>query len=218
MVIIAQPTAELLRITPDAEKLIEEAGREAYKSAERITDNSYEMFLASLLNMGHMSVFEHASATIKFYTDRGVTHEMVRHRIASYTQESTRYCNYSKDKYGNEITVIEPPGLLGIAHQVWFDAVRTAEERYMKLLEIGYAPQIARSVLPTCLGASIVMTANFREWLHFFNLRMSSKAHPQMRQVATMAYKLLHEKAPCVFRELPPKTPEFNCGGEHLRV
>jgi thymidylate synthase (FAD) len=104
----------------------------------------------------------------------------------SYSQESTRYCNYSKEKYGNEITVIEPPGLEGNDRLCWTNAIEVAEMQYMSLIKYGIKPEIARSVLPTCLKTELVATANFREWMHFLKMRTSSKAHPQMREVAMM--------------------------------
>jgi len=133
----------------------------------------------------------------------GNSHEFVRHRLASYSQESSRYCNYSKAKFGGEITVIEPPGLAemgtGFNRDQWRLSVETAERCYLNMIEHGCKPEIARSVLPTCLKTEFVVTANFREWLHFIKLRTSPKAHPQMREVAGLIRDLLVIECPEVF-------------------
>ncbi len=182
------------------EKVIERAGRTCYKSEDRITDDSHKTFIEMVCKKNHESVLEHSAATFRFVCDRGVSHEIVRHRLASYSQESTRYCNYSKDKFGNQITVIEPPGLTAEARMSWMSAVGTAEECYFAMLKEGASPQIARSILPTCLKTEVVMTANFREWCHFLKLRTSEAAHPQMREVANEVGKVLLLVAPSVFK------------------
>lgn len=182
-------------------KKIELCGRVCYKSEDRITDESAETFVKRIIESGHHSVLEHVSFTVKFICDRGVSHEIVRHRIASYSQESTRYCNYGKDGFGGEITVIEPCFLaLGSeAYLEWQMACKNAEDAYFNLLGIGLKPQEARSVLPNSLKTEVVMTANIREWLHFFKLRCSPAAHPQMREVAKMLQRELQIKIPAVF-------------------
>jgi thymidylate synthase (FAD) len=147
----------------------------------------------------HESVLEHSCASFHIVCDRGVSHEIVRHRIASYSQESTRYCNYNKDKFGGEITVIEPPGLTQEEREIWESSVLISEAAYMKLVSKCVKPQIARSVLPTCLKTELVMTANFREWKHFIRLRTSPAAHPQMVEVAKMVEESLKKVAPTVF-------------------
>lgn len=151
----------------------------------------------------HESVIEHAVATIKFVTDRGVTHELVRHRLASYSQESTRYCDYGKDKHGNEIAVIEPlfpDSPQGKAQRVcWVKAMQFAENEYMAMRTAGAVPEVARSVLPNSLKTEIVTTFNFREWSWFLQLRMGHRAHPQIRQIAYMSWLLLKNEAPSVF-------------------
>lgn len=165
-------------MTTDPLGLIERCGRVCYKSEDKITDTSKYKFVEMLLKRGHEAVLEHASATYLLITDRGVTHELVRHRLASYCQESTRYCNY-----GNEITVVEPPGLSDYDAKEWRQACGIAETCYKNLLAGGQSPQIARSVLPTCLKTEITITANFREWRHIFKLRTSAAAHPQIREL-----------------------------------
>lgn len=208
MRIIGQ-SVKLEFITPDATKLIEIAGRTCYKSEDKITKESSAKFIEMLLNRGHDSVIEHAHATFRIICDRGVTHEKVRHRIASYSQESTRYCNYLKSQFGGEITVIEPPWVgdydkTSAATKVWARLCQHAEEAYTELLQLGQPPELSRSVLPTCLKTEIVMTANFREWRHFIRLRASPKAHPQMREVAGWIWKELFAHCPEVFGDLVP--------------
>ena len=179
--IIVEPSVELLWITPDPEKQIEIAGRTCYKSEDKITEDSARKFVATLYKSGHHAMLEHCVASFKVITDRGVSHEIVRHRIASYAQESTRYVNYSKEKFGSQISVIRPPFANDPAPlTIWAKACRNAEKSYFAMLEAGCKPQIARSVLPTCTKTEIVITMNLREWIHFFTLRISKAAHPQI--------------------------------------
>jgi thymidylate synthase (FAD) len=201
---IVRPSVELLAITPNAARLIEIAGRTCYKSiSDAISDESASDFIAMLLRRGHESVIEHPSATMRIICDRGITHEIVRHRLASYSQESTRYCNYSKARFGREISVVCP----GLIHESdpdsgWYErraAMLKSEQAYFMLLDTGRSPQIARSVLPTCLKTEIVMTANFREWRHFLTLRLSPAAHPDMQPIAYQIWRILYEHCPPVF-------------------
>lgn len=201
---IVEPSVELLRMTPLPAQLIEEAGRTCYKSEDKITDGSAVDFIDMINKRGHYSVLEHGVATFRIVTDRGITHEIVRHRLASYSQESSRYCNYSKKKFGKEITVIAPSGMHEDnpdgSWELWMAAMSKAEEFYFYLIDCGHPPQVARSVLPTCLKTEIVMTANFREWLHFLKLRTAPAAHPDMQIVAKMIGNGLHSACPAVFK------------------
>jgi thymidylate synthase (FAD) len=185
-------------------KRIEEYGRVCYKSEDRITEDSAKRFVENLIKRGHESVLEHKSVTVKFVCDRGVSHEIVRHRLASYSQESTRYCNYSKDDFGSEITVIEPcflvPGTEG--YKLWEGACLVAEQMYFKMLDWGCTPEEARAVLPNSLKTELVMTANLREWRHFFKLRTSPAAHPQMRELTVPLLSEFKEKIPVVFDDI----------------
>ena len=185
-------------------KHIELCGRTCYKSEGKITDDSCEKFVAGIIRRGHEAVLEHYNITLRFVCDRGVTHEIVRHRLASYCQESTRYCNYSSETFGSEITVIDPIFLEQYTdcYRMWQEACEIAERAYFTMLNWGCTPQEARAVLPNSLKTEIVMTTNLREWRHFFKLRCSPAAHPQMREVATQALKLLHDQIPVVFDDL----------------
>lgn len=171
---------------------IERCGRVCYKSEGRIAPNSAAAFVSGVIKRGHEAVLEHYSFSVLFICDRGVSHEIVRHRLASYCQESTRYCNYGKDQFGSEITVIEPIYLMPYTdgYSMWEEACQIAERAYFKLLDFGCSPQEARAVLPNSLKTEIVMTANIREWRHFLRLRTASGAHPQIREIAI---PLLHE-------------------------
>ncbi len=199
---IVSPNASLLWVTPNALQVIEAAGRVCYKSENNISDNSASDFIGKIIKRGHESVIEHASAAFKIITDRGITHEIVRHRIASFSQESTRYCNYSKDKFDNEISVIEPPEMNDATRKSWVTACQTAETEYFNMLAAGATPQIARSVLPTCLKSEIIMTCNFREWRHFLKLRLANGAHPQIIQIAEIIKNELYSKYPEIFSNL----------------
>lgn len=184
--------------------LIEQAGRTCYKSESKITDNSAEKFVRNILKRGHEAVIEHGSVTLRIVCDRGVSHEIVRHRIASYCQESTRYCNYGKENFGSEITVIRPRFVeVGTdGWELWRDACAMAERFHFDLLDYGCTPQEARSVLPNSLKTEVVMTANMREWRHFIKLRTSPTAHPDMRVVAQMVYHTLLAAYPVFFEDI----------------
>jgi thymidylate synthase (FAD) len=204
---IIEQSAKLMFVTPHAYELIEAAGRTCYKSEGKATPGSAAPFCASLIKRGHLSVLEHGTATFRFVCDRGVTHELVRHRLASYSQESTRYCNYGS--MAGEIQVIQPPALTDVKIRVWGKAMLEAEAAYLALIASGVSPQIARSVLPTCLKTEIVVTANFREWLKIIELRTSEKAHPQIRDLITMAAHVLIQEYPAIF------SPALNGGTNH---
>ena len=183
---------------------LEQCGRVCYKSEGQITPGSAEKFLAGIIKRGHEAVLEHCSFTVKFICDRGVSHEIVRHRLASYCQESTRYCNYSKGSFGGEITVIKPCFLVEGTDgwRMWKAACQVAEDSYFYLLDQGCSPQEARSVLPNSLKTEVVMTANIREWRHFLRLRTSAAAHPQIREVAVQLLQQLQEKIPVLFDDI----------------
>lgn len=186
-------------------KYIERAGRTAYKSEDNITDKSASEFVSRIIKRGHYSVLEHFSISVRVICDRGISHEIVRHRIASYTQESTRFCNYGKGRFGEEISVIKPffwdsdnPAEKE-KYEIWKRSVQQSEQCYMNLLKMGAAPQEARSVLPNSLKTEIVVTMNLREWRHFFSLRASHAAHPQMREIAVPLLEEFRKRIPIIF-------------------
>jgi len=203
---IIEPSVELIN-APSYETLmatIEAAGRTCYKSEDKITEGSAEKFIRGIIKRGHEAVIEHGSLSVRFICDRGVSHEIVRHRIAAYCQESTRYCNYANDQFNGEITVIKPIffGEDTPVYRIWKRCCETAEIAYFYLLNKGCSPQEARSVLPNSLKTEVVMTADIREWRHFIKLRNSPAAHPQMREVAGMLAVLFKDNYPVFFEDI----------------
>ncbi len=197
---IISPYFEILNFTPDLEKTIELAGRTCYKSEMGDTDK----FLRRLIDSKHESVLEHGSITVRIICDRGISHELVRHRIASFSQESTRYVGYNKDRHGAEITVIKPlffeEGSLEWLR--WKDACEEAESAYMDIINAGCSPQEGRSVLPNSLKTEIVITANPREFRLIFNLRCASSAHPQMKEIMIPLRQEFIKRWPAIFGDL----------------
>ncbi len=217
--ILVKPSFEIMafhgitegQLGVDTLKLIETAGRTCYKSESKITDDSCKQFVKKINDLGHESVIEHSAMTVKFIVDRGVTHELVRHRLCAFSQESTRYCNYK----GGVCFVIPPwvdvePGeynhnnlVLNISGQepkdMWMLTILNLEIMYCDLLRTGWSPQQARSVLPNSTKAEIVVTANFREWKHIFRLRCSKRSHPQMREVMIPLLEKVKTIIPIIF-------------------
>ncbi|MBR2797242.1 MAG: FAD-dependent thymidylate synthase [Clostridia bacterium] len=194
--------------------IITKAGRVAYQSDR---EGEEETFVRNLIRRGHESVLEHAKVSVVVACDRGVTHETVRHRIASYTQESTHYINYAGGKFKGDITYIAIMGgiqrekamahlsaqQIGVIVAEWMEACRDAEKHYNRMIELGATPRIARSVLNNSTKAQIVITMNMREWRHFFKLRSAANAHPQMREVAEMLLEAFKSAIPVIFDDIP---------------
>lgn len=185
-------------------KKLEAAGRTCYKSENKMTEDSAANFVRNLIKRGHESVLEHVSITVRIITDRGISHEIVRHRLASYSQESTRYCNY-KDK---EIEFVLPYDIDPETKifDYWKLSCQASETDYKVLIAEGVAPQTARSVLPNCLKTELVMTCNLREWRHFFKMRCAPGAHPDMKYLATIMLHDFQEKIPVVFDDIEGAT------------
>lgn len=203
---IIEPSVELIN-APDYKTLlttIEAAGRTCYKSEDKITDGSAEKFVRDIIKRGHEAVIEHGSLTVRFICDRGVSHEIVRHRLAAYCQESTRYCSYDKNQFGSEITVIRPStfDVNTPVYRIWKRSCEHAEVAYFDLLNEGCTPQEARSVLPSSLKTEVVMTADLREIRHFLKLRCAMAAHPDMRVVANMLLTILKQNYPVFFEDI----------------
>lgn len=215
---IVKPSYEILSDIDGKEilKMIEKVGRTCYKSEDRITEDSCNKFVSDIIARGHEAVIEHYNITVRLTNDRGVSHEEVRHRIASYAQESTRYCNYSKEKFGSEVTYIDISGgmkldpkmqmldadALAAIHFEWVQACEDAERHYCKMLELGASPQIARSVLNNSTKTEICITMNIREWRHFFKLRTGIAAHPQMREIAMLLLSWFKSNIPLLFDDI----------------
>ncbi len=196
-------------------ELLENAGRTCWKSEDKKKEGSAEDLIKKLIRMGHTSVLEHANVTVRIITDRGVTHELVRHRLASYSQESTRYCNYTQNKFDNQITFIRPvwsliyqesynenPVATSLSESVWIADCLKSEEHYNKLIHYDWPPQKARQVLNHSVKTEIVVTANMREWRHIFNLRASNAAHPQIRDLARNMLSVFCLEWPVLFNDI----------------
>ena len=206
---IIEPSFSFMHL-PDGEFILthlEQAGRTCYKSEGNIKPGSAEKLLVRVLDLGHESVLEHCSVTVRVICDRGITHELVRHRLCAFSQESTRYANYSDARFGNEITVIRPFFWKNDNPKFarWMNAMYACEAAYLELIEAGATAQEARSVLPNSLKAEIVITANIREWRHIFKLRCAKAAHPQMRQIMLPMLQEFNERIPLLFRDLALK-------------
>jgi thymidylate synthase (FAD) len=203
---IINPSFEILNTLTSEEilKNIERYGRVCYKSEDKTTSESASSFVERIIKSGHESVIEHEKITVKIICDRGVSHEIVRHRIASYSQESTRYCNYAENRFGREITVIKPcfwdDG--SPEYTLWVSMMQNIEGAYNKLVDGGSRPEEARSILPNSLKTEIVVTMNLREWRHFFKLRTSLRAHPQMREIAVPLLKRFQDMLPAIFGDI----------------
>lgn len=211
--IIKKPEIEILSETSYEEllKKVERAGRVCYKSEGNIKEGSAETFIRGILKRGHESVVEHGSITVRIVCDRGVTHEIVRHRIASYSQESTRYCNYANEKFGSQITCIDLASGFQYdlndekdrrKYEIWKKAMEEAERYYFELLEAGARPEEARSILPNSLKTEIVVTMDIREWRHFIRLRGGHAAHPQIREITKMILEEFSRRYPVFFGDL----------------
>lgn len=206
---VINPGYEILSPINGAElQLIEKAGRTCYKSEDKITDESAKQFVAGLIKRNHEAMLEHSSLSIRFICDRGVSHELVRHRLASFAQESTRYCNYSKDKFGNELTFIKPFfwDENSFEYARWLEVCKKAEDEYCRLMsQPGCTPQEARSILPNSIKTEVVMTTNYREWRHFFKLRAAratGPAHPQMEEITRPLLEELKTLIPVMFDDI----------------
>ncbi len=203
---IIEPAFEILDSINGQEvlKKIEAVGRVCYKSEDRITKSSAVDFVTRLIKSGHESVIEHEKISVKIICDRGVSHEIVRHRLASYSQESTRYCNYHKDKFGSELTMIRPFFWSENTEQYheWINAMQIIENTYNTLICMGAKAEEARCVLPNCLKTEIVVTMNLREWRHFFKLRTAERAHPQMREIAVPLLQEMKTRIPVIFDDI----------------
>jgi thymidylate synthase (FAD) len=192
-------------------KTLEKIARTCYKSEDRITDDSCTNLVKNLIIRGHEAMIEFFDITVKFICDRGVSHELVRHRIASFAQESTRYVNYSKGQFGGHLTFIIPNWLEDVkpgeysnvfTGLTWIIAMEQAEQNYLKLIEEGWQPQQARSVLPNSLKTEINVKMNLREWRHFFKLRCAPAAHSQMRELTIPLLKQLQSEIPIIFDDI----------------
>lgn len=189
-------------------KNIERACRTCYRSEGKITDESYKTLLKNCITRGHESVLEHEKITIRMYCDLGVYKDITRHRIASFSIESTRYCNYGKDKFGNELKFIKPCNIeKGTElYKFWEEACKEIEKNYIKMSKLGALPDQLRMILPHSIAAEVIMTANIREWKHILSLRASSHTHPSIRQLMIPLLLYFQEIMPEIFEKVPYDT------------
>jgi thymidylate synthase (FAD) len=215
---LIRPSFEILTsVDRSVLQRIERAGRTCYQSADKISDGTAVKFCKNIIKLGHESVLEHESISVKFIIDRGISHELVRHRIASHSQESTRYVNYKEgvtfiipswmDIKPGEYTLNNYLPLIALGTPLmpkigWFNLMLTIEYEYKQMLEEGWTPQQARSILPNSLKTEIVTTANIREWRTIFKLRCSPKAHPQMREIMLPLLETFKQKIPVLFDDI----------------
>lgn len=191
-------------------KRIERACRTCYRSEGNITEDSYKNLLKNCLNRGHESVLEHEKVTVRIYGDIGTYKDLTRHRFASFSVESTRYCSYNKDKYGNEIAVVNPVYMEDKeVFETWKKAIEDMEKAYMKMKELGASTDMCREILPHSTAAEYTMTANIREWKHILELRTTNHVHPAIRQVLIPLLLLFKEQMPEIFGDIEYDT-EFN--------
>ena len=189
-------------------KRIERACRTCYRSEDKISEESYKNLLTNCLNRGHESVLEHEKITVRIYSDIGTYKDLTRHRFASFSVESTRYCSYNKDKYGNEIAVVNPVYIEEV-FETWKKAIEDMEKAYMKMKELGASTDMCREILPHSTAAEYTMTANIREWKHILELRTTNHVHPAIRQVLIPLLLLFKEQMPEIFGDIEYDT-EFN--------
>lgn len=187
---------------------IERIARVCYRSEGLITEQgeSAKRLISRLIKSGHEAMLEHSMLSVEFTCDRAIANELERHRLAAFAQESTRYCNYSADKFGSEITCIPPSNFLdekSLAYNSWLSSCDVAEKVYLAMVKSGIArPQDARAVLPLSLSTKVVITANYREWRHIFKLRTAKDAHPDMRALMIPLLKDMKELIPVIFDDI----------------
>ena len=184
-------------------RAIENISRDCYDSINTGGDEQTLEFIKKRIKDGHLSILEHLNLTVRFTTDRGIANELVRHRLASFTQESTRYCNYSK----SGLSVVEPVDFMGdplspVDLAIWQDSMTNAATNYKLLVDRGVPIQLARDVLPTCTATKITVTANYREWRHILSLRTAPNAHPKMRALMIPLLEELKQRLPVIFDDI----------------
>jgi thymidylate synthase (FAD) len=184
-------------------KNLERACRTCYRSEDLITEESYKTLLKNCINRGHESILEHEKITIRMTCDVGVYKDLTRHRFASFSIESTRYCNYGKDKFDNEINFIRPLFAdESDKFNIWKDTMQTIEDAYMKMVAAGYKPDEMRMILPHSVAAEVTMTANIREWKHILDLRTKKMAHPAVQQVMIPLLLNFKKNMPEIFGDI----------------
>ena len=208
---IVEPWVEVEKI--DGTKImkrIERACRTCYRSEGKITEDSYKNLIKNCITRGHESVLEHEKVTVRIYSDIGSYKDLTRHRFASFSVESTRYCSYDKDKYGNEIKFINPVYIEDKkVYELWQKTMQEIEKNYIEMKKLGATTDMCREVLPHSTAAEYTMTANIREWKHIFSLRANNHVHPSIRQITIPLLKYFQKEMPEIFGNIEYDT-EFN--------
>lgn len=182
-------------------KKIERAGRLCYRSDNLITEDSYEKFIKGIVKSGHESVIEHVNVTVNIVCSRATSHQIVRHRLASYSQESQRYVNYTKERHGEEIAYVFLGGERGVPESM-LGFLEVLEKGYFQLITEGLKAEDARAILPNCTRTEMVMTANLREWRHFLNVRLGKGAQDEIKYIAQILLKQFYEYYPPIFEDI----------------
>lgn len=212
MITVVPPSFEIRHLVTERDGIrllreVEYYGRISHDATEKQTDDSWERFLQTwVVEHGDWSITEHEKVTVIAIMDRGISHEWVRHRIGSYTQESTRFVNYSKP--GRQAKFIKPTFKTELAEQIWTDAMGMAESAYKRLIAEGEPPQVARSVFPTGLKTSIATTFNLRNWRHFLIMRTCREAHPQIKELCVPLLRAFQERIPLLYADITPDEPQ----------
>jgi thymidylate synthase (FAD) len=206
---IVEPYAKIISLGGyatgiDLLRHIELCARTCYRSEGAQTEDSYKRLLPSLLASGHMSVFEHGSITVEFLVSRGVSHELVRHRLCAFSQESQRYCSYDKDKFGGDIKVIKPLDLSPLQDEIWSGSIEYSKKAYFGMLDRGAKPQIARDVLPNACATVVEVSANPREWRHVLLMRTSKAAHPEFLRASLPLLESFKLAVPILYDDIEP--------------
>ena len=201
---IVEPWIEVEKFNGvDIMKKIERACRTCYRSEGKISEESYKNLLKNCITRGHESVLEHEKITVRIYNDIGSYKDLTRHRFASFSVESTRYCSYDKDKYGNEIAFINPVYIEDEKmYEIWKKTMQEVENSYIEMKKLGATTDMCRELLPHSVAAEYTMTANIREWKHILSLRTTNHVHPSIRQVLIPLLKLFKEEMPEIFGEI----------------
>lgn len=192
----------------DVLRRIEHCGRVSYMTWDKEAPGTASKFVEMIIRLGHESVLEHSSVTVIFVCDRSTAQQLTRHRIASFTMESQRYCNYSNDKFGNEITFVDPEFQIDSAearaacYKTFEMQMYASEVAYFAMLNLGAKPEDARSVLPNCAACYVAVTANLREWRHIMKLRCEKHAQHNIRRLICELHKVFKNKIPCIVSDI----------------
>lgn len=204
MVKIIEPKVEVEKFNGiDIMKKLERACRTCYRSEDVIGDETYKILLKNCINRGHESVLEHEKISIRLITEIGAYKDFTRHRLSSFSIESTRFCSYDKNKFNNEIKVINPKYIIDpMIYDIWLKSCKTMEENYMLMKKLGANNDICREILNHSVAAEVVMSCNIREWRHILSLRCSKMVHPSLKVIFIPLLLLFKQEMPELFDDI----------------